>query len=97
MKFFIALLLFSTFAQAACMTTGECPRETVNGVHCPIVKTGTDPMGNVTCAKRCWSVPLAYVCKKDRHQAYGECVLEKEFNPAFDPNDPRACRRAIDL
>ena len=54
-------------------------------------------MGNVTCAKRCWSVPLAYVCKKDRHQAYGECVLEKEFNPAFVPNDPRACRRAINL
>lgn len=91
MKYFIVLLMFSSLAQAACMTSGQCPRETVEGVTCMIVKTGTDGTGNTTCAKRCYSVPLAYECKKN------ECVLEKERNPYFDPNSPHACRRAIDL
>ncbi len=91
MKYFIALMMFSSLAQAACMTSGQCPRETVAGVTCVIVKTGTDVTGNTTCAKQCFSVPLAYECKKN------ECVLEKEKNPYFDPNSPRACRRAVEL
>lgn len=91
MKYLIAFFLFSSVAQAACLTSGQCSRETVQGVSCVIVKTGTDVTGNTTCAKQCFAVPLAYECKKN------ECVLEKEKNPSFDPNSPRACRRAVEI
>lgn len=91
MKFLIALLVLMNVAYAqTCITTGDCPRELTPGIGCLVVKTGTDPMGNVTCVKQCFQVQLSYVCK--RHQ----CVLEKAPDVAFDPNSANACRRAID-
>jgi len=72
-----------------CIAKEWCQKSTVT--NCYIVKTGTDPQGNVTCAKRCYNT-----------QEFGECKAgtcqppPAGLNPNFNPNAPDACAEAID-
>lgn len=72
-----------------CIAKEWCQRSTVT--NCYIVKTGTDPEGNVTCAKRCYNT-----------QEFGDCrsgICQPPppgLNPNFNPNAPNACEDAID-
>lgn len=93
MKWFLILSLSisTVFGAETCITTGDCSRETVSDIGCLIVKTGVDASGMLTCRKQCFNVQRGFVCKKFK------CVLEKVPNPNFDPNDPAACRRAIEI
>lgn len=72
-----------------CIAKEWCQKSNVT--NCYIVKTGTDPQGNITCAKRCYN-----------SQEFGDCragVCQPPppgLNPSFDPNAPNACDDAID-
>ncbi|MBY0515761.1 MAG: hypothetical protein K2P81_02555 [Bacteriovoracaceae bacterium] len=72
-----------------CLAKEWCQKSNVT--NCYIVKTGTDPQGNVTCAKRCYN-----------SQEFGDCrtgVCQPPpagLNPDFDPSDPAACDEAQD-
>jgi hypothetical protein len=72
-----------------CLAKEWCQKSNVT--NCFIVKTGTDPQGNVTCAKRCYN-----------SQEFGDCkagVCQPPpvgQNPTFNPSDPNACADAID-
>jgi hypothetical protein len=72
-----------------CLAKEWCQKSNV--VNCYIVKTGTDPQGNITCAKRCYNSQEFGDCRQ------GLCVPPLPgLNPDFDPNDPNACEDAID-
>lgn len=72
-----------------CIAKEWCQKSNV--VNCKIVKTGTDPQGNITCAKRCYN-----------SQEFGDCRLGVCIpplpgeDPFFDPNSPNACDDAVE-
>ncbi|MCE3012141.1 MAG: hypothetical protein LW878_03665 [Proteobacteria bacterium] len=72
-----------------CVAKEWCQK--TNIVNCKIVKTGTDPQGNITCAKRCYNSQEFGDCRQ------GICIppLPGE-DPFFDPNAPDACDDAVD-
>ncbi len=72
-----------------CVAKEWCQK--TNVVNCKIVKTGTDPQGNITCAKRCYNSQEFGDCRQ------GICIppLPGE-DPFFDPNSPDACDDAVD-
>ncbi len=77
-------------AGQTCVAKEWCDQHPVT--TCGIVRTGTDPFGNVTCALRCITA-----------QVFGECVAsdgigaaictppDQPDSPTFDPNDPNRC------
>lgn len=72
-----------------CLAKDWCQKSNVT--NCYIVKTGTDPQGNVTCAKRCYNSQEFGDCKA------GTCQPPPAgLNPTFDPSSPTACDDAID-
>jgi hypothetical protein len=72
-----------------CLAREWCQKSNV--VNYYIVKTGTDPQGNVTCAKRAYNSLEFGDCRQ------GICVPPPPGNnPDFDPNDPNACLEAQD-
>lgn len=71
-----------------CISKEWCQKSTV--IKCYIIKTGTDPLGNITCRQQCYNVQEFGDCKN------GTCVPPvQETIPTFDPNDPNACNNAI--
>lgn len=74
----------------SCVAKEWCQKHPVT--TCGIIKTGTDPFGNVTCALRCITA-----------EVFGECVAsdgigaaictppEQPDSPTFDPTDPDRC------
>lgn len=72
-----------------CLAKDWCQKSNVT--NCYIVKTGTDPQGNTTCAKRCYNSQEFGDCKA------GTCQPPPAgLNPTFDPSSPTACDEAID-
>lgn len=71
-----------------CVTKDFCAIQNVTS--CYIVKTGYDPQGNLTCARRCYNVPTHGDCKN------GGCVAPAiPTPPPFDESNPD-CSSAID-
>jgi hypothetical protein len=72
----------------SCVSKEYCRKENIN--ECFVVKTGSDNLGNQTCALRCYNVPTFGSCKN------GVCVPPVAPPvPQFDPGNPD-CSNAID-
>lgn len=71
-----------------CIAKEWCAKQVIR--ECFIVRTGTSPTGDVTCALRCYT-----------SEVYGDCVegrCRAPFSPEppiFNPNDPNVCATAI--
>lgn len=71
-----------------CVSKEYCRREFIP--ECFVVKTGTDNLGNQSCALRCYNVPTFGNCRN------GVCTPpQAKPVPAFDPLNPD-CTEAID-
>jgi hypothetical protein len=94
-------MLFSMQSFASldlCYSHGTCQTTTQIGTKCYITKTGTDALGNTTCALRCLTVHLGQYCEKINSEVFGYCKQERvPASPAFDPQDPNRCDNAIEL
>lgn len=101
--FLVLTLLFSMDFVAAnsndqvCFSHGECQdlMGTRVGVRCLIVKTGTDPRGNITCTRRCYQLSLGSSCETIEGEQFGICMYEEYKMPSFDPSNPD-CAEAVD-
>lgn len=101
--FACGLILFSLFAYSydkkptICYSHGECQEliGTELGTRCLIVKTGFDSMGHVTCALRCYSLPMGSYCNPLENKPYGVCEKESYPVPYFDPEYPD-CSGAVE-
>jgi len=83
-----------------CMTHGDCQDKVSveEGVKCYIIKTGTTPSGEQSCALRCYTSKLGSYCKSIQEEDFGYCKQEKDTPvPIFNANDPNRCDSAIDL
>ncbi|RLA65565.1 MAG: hypothetical protein DRQ88_02050 [Epsilonproteobacteria bacterium] len=71
-----------------CVDAQFCRKE--NLTTCYVVKTGTDPLGRLECALRCYYTPTFGRCRN------GVCISPLQPSvPAFDPVNPD-CSQAID-
>lgn len=71
-----------------CIAKEWCQKSAVT--RCMVIRTGTDPLGNVTCRQHCYVTMEFGDCKN------GICTPpEQDVIPTFDPNDPAACDEAI--
>lgn len=71
-----------------CIAKEWCQKSTV--IKCLVVKTGTDPLGNVTCRQQCYPTQENGDCKA------GICTPPiQETIPVFDPDAPGACNNAV--
>lgn len=71
-----------------CIAKEWCQKTPV--VKCLIVKTGTTPLGDVTCRQQCYTTSENGECKS------GVCIAPfQETIPVFDPNAPNACDNAV--
>jgi hypothetical protein len=67
-----------------CIAKEWCQKQTVT--NCYIVKTGTTPLGGVTCARRCYSQQVHGDCRQ------GICVSPPAgYVDNRDPSDPEVC------
>lgn len=99
---FILLFSLTNFAYAtqytACLSHGDCqeahPPE--DSRKCLKVFTGTDALGNSSCAIRCYEVKQAYQCVKfDESLALGACVKERFKTPMMDDQTNPDCSDAL--
>lgn len=73
---------------AFCIAKEWCQKSSVT--RCLIIKTGTDPLGNVTCRQQCYQTMEYGDCRN------GSCIPPfQDSIPVFDPNDPAACDDAV--
>lgn len=71
-----------------CIAKEWCQKSAVT--RCMVIRTGTDPLGNITCRQHCYVTMEFGDCKN------GICTPPEQDNiPTFDPNDPAACDDAI--
>lgn len=93
------LLSSNLFASDTCLTNGDCQAKypTTFGINTYIVKTGTDALGETSCALRAYYIELGHYCEKEEGKVFGTCVKEEEIQVTFDPNDPSRCQDAIEL
>lgn len=74
----------------SCVAKEWCQKHPVT--TCGIVRTGTDPFGNVTCALRCITAEVFGECSAADGIGQGICVPPQQpQSPTFDPNDPNRC------
>lgn len=83
----------------ACLSHGDCqeahPAE--DSTRCLKIITGTDALGNSSCAIRCYPVKRAYQCIKiNETLAHGVCLRERFNIPIIDPNEPD-CSDALEF
>lgn len=71
-----------------CIAKEWCAKQVLR--ECFIVRTGTTPTGEVTCALRCYTSLVHGDCVEGRCEA----PLNPE-PPVFNPNDPNVCSEAI--
>jgi len=71
-----------------CITGDWCAR--VNVTRCYIIRTGTDPTGNITCRQHC------YTSMENGYCVDGRCRDPLSTLPGtFDPDAPGACDNAV--
>jgi hypothetical protein len=72
-----------------CIAKEWCKKSSVT--RCLVIRTGTDPLGNVTCRQHCYATMEYGDCRN------GICVPPDQdyVPPVFDPNDPSVCDGAI--
>lgn len=74
----------------SCVAKEWCQQTPVT--TCGIVLTGTDALGNRTCALRCVTVEIFGECTADDGTGVGTCKPPCQQAPAeLDPNDPNVC------
>ena len=78
----------------SCVAKEWCAKHPVT--TCAIVKTGTDPYGGVTCAKRCVTVAVFGECSAADGSGVGVCTPPcQPADVVFNPSDPNRCNEAI--
>lgn len=74
----------------SCVAKEWCQKHPVT--TCGIVRTGTDPFGNVTCALRCITAEVFGTCVATDGIGQAICVPPTQPEaPVFNPDDPNRC------
>jgi len=71
-----------------CIAQEWCQKSPVT--RCLVIRTGTDPLGNVTCRQHCFTTMEFGDCKNGICTPPDQAVI-----PTFDPDDPDKCADAV--